>query len=126
MGAYGASKAALEESVRTWSIEQPLVRFSTIAVGGCFPTEFGDSFDPGHLTDALNDWTRHGLMTEQMLDPEDVAGTLVGILGTALDYPGVGLEHMVDSGELSRGGRLSDTHVRAVATLHFDSTPSAI
>jgi NAD(P)-dependent dehydrogenase (short-subunit alcohol dehydrogenase family) len=95
MGAYGASKAALEESVRTWSIEQPLVRFSTIAVGGCFPTEFGASFDPGHLTDALNDWTRHGLMTEQMLDPDDVAGTLVGILGTALDYPDVGLEHMV-------------------------------
>jgi NAD(P)-dependent dehydrogenase (short-subunit alcohol dehydrogenase family) len=95
MGAYGASKAALEESVRTWSIEQPLVRFSTIAVGGCFPTEFGDSFDPGHLTDALNDWTRHGLMTERMLDPDDVAGTLAGILGTALDYPDVGLEHMV-------------------------------
>jgi NAD(P)-dependent dehydrogenase (short-subunit alcohol dehydrogenase family) len=95
MGAYGASKAALEESVRTWSIEQPLVRFSTIAVGGCFPTEFGASFDPGHLTDALNDWTRHGLMTEQMLDPDEVAGTLVGILGTALDYPDVGLEHMV-------------------------------
>jgi NAD(P)-dependent dehydrogenase (short-subunit alcohol dehydrogenase family) len=95
MGAYGASKAALEESVRTWSLEQPLVRFSTIAVGGCFPTEFGASFDPGHLTDALNDWTRHGLMTERMLDPDDVAGTLVGILGTALDYPDVGLEHMV-------------------------------
>jgi hypothetical protein len=34
-------------------------------------------------------------MTEQMLDPDDVAGTLVGILGTALDYPDVGLEHMV-------------------------------
>jgi NAD(P)-dependent dehydrogenase (short-subunit alcohol dehydrogenase family) len=95
MGAYGASKAALEESVRAWSIEQPLVRFSTIAVGGCFPTEFGDSFDPGHLANALNDWTRHGLMTERMLDPEDVAGTLAGILGTALDYPDVGLEHMV-------------------------------
>jgi NAD(P)-dependent dehydrogenase (short-subunit alcohol dehydrogenase family) len=95
LGAYGASKAALEESMRAWSIENPLVRFSTIAVGATFPTEFGDAFDPDRLTDALNDWTRHGLMTERMLDPEDVAGTLAGILGTALAYPHVGLEHLV-------------------------------
>lgn len=45
--------------------------------------------------DAINDWTRHGLMTERMLDPEEVAGVLVGLLGTALHYPDVGLEYLV-------------------------------
>jgi NAD(P)-dependent dehydrogenase (short-subunit alcohol dehydrogenase family) len=95
LGAYGASKAALEESVRAWLLEHPLVRFCTIAVGATFPTEFGDSFEPDRLTEALNEWSRRGLMTERMLDPEDVAGVLAGILGTALGYPAVGLEKMV-------------------------------
>jgi NAD(P)-dependent dehydrogenase (short-subunit alcohol dehydrogenase family) len=95
LGAYGASKAALEESVRAWHLEHPLVRFATIAVGATFPTEFGDTFEPERLTEALNDWVRRGLMTERMLIPEDVAGMLAGILGTALDYPEVGLEYMV-------------------------------
>ncbi|HWE67398.1 MAG TPA: SDR family oxidoreductase [Acidimicrobiales bacterium] len=95
LGAYGASKAALEETVGAWRNEHPLLRFSTAAIGATFPTEFGHAFDPDLLTETLNDWTRRGLMTERMLSPEDVAGTLVGILATALDYPGVGLEHIV-------------------------------
>jgi NAD(P)-dependent dehydrogenase (short-subunit alcohol dehydrogenase family) len=95
LGAYGASKAALEESLRAWHLEHPLVRFSTIAIGATFPTEFGDSFDPVRLTEAMNEWGRRGLMTERMLDPADVAGMLAGIFGTALDYPEVGLEHMM-------------------------------
>jgi NAD(P)-dependent dehydrogenase (short-subunit alcohol dehydrogenase family) len=95
LGAYGASKAALEESMRSWSLEQPRVRFSTIAIGATFPTEFGDSFDGDRLTSALNDWALHGLLTEEMLDPDDVAGVLAGILGTALDYPDVALERFL-------------------------------
>lgn len=95
LGAYGASKAALEESVRAWRIEHPRQRFITIAVGATAPTEFGDGFDPDLLTYALDHWSRHGLMTEEFLDPDDVAGALVGILGTALEFPAVGLEHLV-------------------------------
>jgi NAD(P)-dependent dehydrogenase (short-subunit alcohol dehydrogenase family) len=95
LGAYGASKAALEESVRAWRNEHPRQRFMTIAVGGTAPTEFGDSFDPEGLRMALDHWSRHGLMTEQLLDPDDVAGTLLGVLGVALQFPAVGLEHLV-------------------------------
>jgi NAD(P)-dependent dehydrogenase (short-subunit alcohol dehydrogenase family) len=95
LGAYGASKAALEESVRAWRTEHAEQRIMTVAVGGTFPTEFGHSFEPERLQEAMDDWTRHGLMTEGLLDPDDVAGTLVGVLGTALAYPGVGLEHLV-------------------------------
>lgn len=43
LGAYGASKAALEELLRAWHLEHPVVRFTTIAIGATFPTEFGDS-----------------------------------------------------------------------------------
>ncbi|HEY3845077.1 MAG TPA: SDR family oxidoreductase [Acidimicrobiales bacterium] len=95
LGAYGASKAALEESIRAWRMEHPRVRFATVAVGATFPTEFGDLFDPDLLSETLEDWTRHGLMTERMLSPDDVAGTLAGVLAAALDYPEVGLEHLV-------------------------------
>ncbi len=95
LGAYGASKAALEESVRAWRVEHPRQRFMTIAVGATAPTEFGDNFDPQGLKRALDHWVRHGLMTEQLLDPDDVAGTLTGVLGVALEFPAVGLEHVV-------------------------------
>ncbi len=95
LGAYGASKAALEETVRAWRTEHPRVRFTSVAVGGTFPTEFGDAFDPDLLPEVLANWTRHGLMTEELLDPDDVAGALLGVLGTALARPGVGVEHLV-------------------------------
>jgi NAD(P)-dependent dehydrogenase (short-subunit alcohol dehydrogenase family) len=95
LGAYSASKAALEESVRAWRVEHPRQRLMTIAVGATAPTGFGDSFDPDRLREALDHWTRHGLMTEDLLDPDDVAGTLVGVLGVALEFPAVGLEYLV-------------------------------
>jgi NAD(P)-dependent dehydrogenase (short-subunit alcohol dehydrogenase family) len=95
LGAYSASKAALEESVRAWRVEHPRQRIMTIAVGATAPTEFADSFDTDLLKTAFDHWSRHGLMTEDLLDPEDVAGTLVGVLGAALEFPAVGLEHLV-------------------------------
>jgi NAD(P)-dependent dehydrogenase (short-subunit alcohol dehydrogenase family) len=95
LGAYSASKAALEESVRAWRVEHPQQRMMTIAVGATAPTEFADSFDPELLKSAFDHWSRHGFMTEHLLDPEDVAGTLAGVLEVALEFPAVGLEHLV-------------------------------
>lgn len=66
-----------------------------IAVGATSPTEFGAGFDPSLIVEALDHWSRHGLMTEELLDPDHVAGVLVGVLGTALEFPLVGLEHLV-------------------------------
>jgi NAD(P)-dependent dehydrogenase (short-subunit alcohol dehydrogenase family) len=95
LGAYGASKAALEESVRAWRVEHPRQRFMVIAVGATFPTEFGAGFDPDLIVEALDHWSRHGLMTEELLDPDHVAGVLVGVFATALEFPLVGLEQLV-------------------------------
>ncbi len=95
LGAYGASKAALEESVRAWQTEHPRTRFTSVAIGATYPTEFGDQFDPDLLRSTLEVWARHGLMTEEMLRTDEVADCLVGVFAVALDYPGVGLEHLV-------------------------------
>jgi NAD(P)-dependent dehydrogenase (short-subunit alcohol dehydrogenase family) len=95
LGAYGASKAALDQLLLTLRVEHPLVRFTTVTVGATFPTEFGDGFDPDVLDRALREWAQHGLTTEEMMDTEQVAGVLAGVLAAALDNPTVGMEHLV-------------------------------
>lgn len=95
LGAYGASKAALDQLLHTLRVEHPRTRFTTVTVGPTFPTEFGDGFDPEVLGRALTEWSRHGLMTEEMMDPDEVAGVLVGVFTAALGNPSVGVEHLV-------------------------------
>ena len=95
LGAYSASKAALEESLRCWHTEHPGIRFSCIAVGSTVPTEFGNSFDMSLLPDLMEDWARHGLAQEDFMTTDDVGEVLIGMFGAALPYPGVGLEHVV-------------------------------
>jgi NAD(P)-dependent dehydrogenase (short-subunit alcohol dehydrogenase family) len=95
LGAYGASKAALDQLLLALRAEHPQVRFTTVTVGATFPTEFGDGFDPEVLGRAMSEWARHGLMTEQMMDPDEVAAALAGVLGAALGNPTVGVEHLV-------------------------------
>jgi NAD(P)-dependent dehydrogenase (short-subunit alcohol dehydrogenase family) len=95
LGAYGASKAALDQLLLAFRVEHPRIRFTTVTVGATFPTEFGDGFDPEVLDRALREWAQHGLMTEEMMDSEQVAGVLAGVLAAALDNPTVGMEHLV-------------------------------
>jgi NAD(P)-dependent dehydrogenase (short-subunit alcohol dehydrogenase family) len=95
LGAYGASRAALDQLLHALRVEHPLVRFTTVTVGATFPTEFGDGFDPEVLGRALSEWARHGLMTEEMMHPDEVAAVLAGVFGAALGNPTVGVEHLV-------------------------------
>lgn len=95
LGAYGASKAALDQLLHALRVEHPLTRFSTVTVGATFPTEFGDGFDPEVLGRALAEWGRHGLMTEEMMDPDEVARVLAAVFAAALSNPSVGVEHLV-------------------------------
>jgi NAD(P)-dependent dehydrogenase (short-subunit alcohol dehydrogenase family) len=93
MGAYGASKAALEAMLRTWRVEQPRYRFGTVGIGSTFPTEFGGSFDRAMLGAAMDMWTKHGQAQEAFMDPEDVAAVLLGMIASLLPCPGVNMEH---------------------------------
>jgi NAD(P)-dependent dehydrogenase (short-subunit alcohol dehydrogenase family) len=94
LGAYATSKLAMERAVAAWRTERPGIRFSVVRVGQTYPTDFGRGFDPETLTLALADWAARGLAQERFMTPEDVAGVLVGLLGTALDHPGVCLEEV--------------------------------
>jgi NAD(P)-dependent dehydrogenase (short-subunit alcohol dehydrogenase family) len=95
LGAYAASKAALEESLLAWHIENPGVRFSCIAVGSTVPTEFGIGFEMELLTELLEDWARHGLAQERVMDVDELGDALVKMIAAVLPYPEVNLEHVL-------------------------------
>ncbi|WP_165503005.1 SDR family oxidoreductase [Actinomadura fibrosa] len=94
LGAYATSKAALDRLVEAWRTEHPRLRFTTVTVGATFPTDFGNEFEPELLTWALEDWSVRGLAQEEFMAPDEVAGVLAGVLGTAAAFPAVGLDHL--------------------------------
>lgn len=95
LGAYSTSKAALVESFNAWRTEHPGLRFCCVAVGGTMPTEFTSAFDPNLLGVAVQDWVARGLLQETLMTPGDVADVLVGVFGSAVGFPDVGLENLV-------------------------------
>jgi NAD(P)-dependent dehydrogenase (short-subunit alcohol dehydrogenase family) len=95
LASYGASKAALEESMRYWRLEQPDFRFSTVPVGSTVPTEFGSNFGEATLLRAFEMWAASGLAQTELMNTDDLAGSILGILAGALPYPGVGMEHIL-------------------------------
>jgi NADP-dependent 3-hydroxy acid dehydrogenase YdfG len=94
LGAYGASKAALEQSLRSWRLEHDDRRFACLEVGATQPTEFGAEFDMDTLVPAMKAWSRHGLTQAEYMDTDAVAAFFVAMLGAALDHPGIAVEHL--------------------------------
>lgn len=94
LAAYNASKAALDMSVRSWRVEHAAVRFARVTVGSTVGTAFGDRFDPALLGDAYRIWTRQGLTQRTFMTPDDLSAVLLGVLATALAFPGVGIEDL--------------------------------
>jgi NAD(P)-dependent dehydrogenase (short-subunit alcohol dehydrogenase family) len=94
LGAYAASKAALDESLRTWRIEHPEHRFACLTIGATQPTDFGSGFDMTQLAPAMQSWTRHGLMQEAYMDTTEVAAFMASMLGAALVRPTISVEQL--------------------------------
>jgi NAD(P)-dependent dehydrogenase (short-subunit alcohol dehydrogenase family) len=94
LGAYVASKAALEQMVAVWRAERPWLRFTVVTVGATFPTDFGVAFDMDLLTHLLTDWAARGIAHEEYMAPEDVAAVLLGTAASAWRLPGVCVEHL--------------------------------
>jgi len=94
IGAYSTSKAALERLVEAWRVEHPRLRFTTVTIGATFPTDFSTGFDPRLLDRMLTDWISRGLAQEEMMNPQDVADVLLGIVASGLGRPGVCLERL--------------------------------
>jgi NAD(P)-dependent dehydrogenase (short-subunit alcohol dehydrogenase family) len=94
LGAYATSKVALERALQAWQTEHPELRLCRIRVGQTFPTDFGSGFDPDTLGRALEDWGTRGLGLERFMSPDQVAGTITGLLAVAAEYPAVCVDEL--------------------------------
>jgi NAD(P)-dependent dehydrogenase (short-subunit alcohol dehydrogenase family) len=94
LASYVASKAALEESFRSWRTEHPEHRFTVIPIGTTIPTDFGKSFTQELLLEAFEKWTQVGKQT-QMMEAGEVAAAIFYNLVTVLPSTSVGIEQMV-------------------------------
>ena len=94
MGAYAASKAALEELARAWRSEHPEVSFSTVAIGMTLGTEVNANWDADLLSELASVWEGRGYLFDNgpgYMDCEQVADTVVSVLAapTCLPYVSV-------------------------------------
>lgn len=94
LGLYGASKAALDQSLLSWQEEHPERRFCRVTVGATMPTGFGDGFEPGLLGESMTHWVRSGEMQQRFMRADEVSQVLLGLLASALDHPSVNVEHL--------------------------------
>ena len=95
LGVYTSSKVALEMSMRVWRQEQPRARFTTLVVGGTFPTDFGADFDMEILLPAMEAWARIGTIQEKLMATEEVAAVIRGTLASIVDLPDISLDQVV-------------------------------
>ena len=94
LGAYGASKAALEHSIRQWREEYPWLRMTSISLGATMPTEFGRQFEAQVTLEALRAWSASGHNQEAFMETEEVCDVLVDIMASLLHSPSVALHRL--------------------------------
>lgn len=90
---YSSTKAALDQSIRTWRAEHPERRFLRVVMGNAWPTEFGDHMGDELLGEALETWGSQGIPGGFMTTAE-VGMALAGVLAVALDHPGIDLAEL--------------------------------
>ncbi len=83
---YSASKAALDQCIRTWRVEHPDRRFVRVVMGNCQPTEFVNQMGMDLLGPALEAWDRQAV-PGGMMHVDDVGAALVESLAVALAHP---------------------------------------
>ncbi len=86
--AYSASKAALDQCIRTWRVEHPDHRFVRVVMGNCQPTDFADHMGMDLLGEALDAWTAQAI-PGGMMHVDDVGAALAEALGVVLDHPDI-------------------------------------
>jgi NAD(P)-dependent dehydrogenase (short-subunit alcohol dehydrogenase family) len=81
IGAYIASKRALDSIVRSFQLENPSVAFTNLVVGST-TTEFGSEDQEGVAKFAA-DWVARGYLYQTVLDPADHAEMIIKLLSMA-------------------------------------------
>ena len=121
LGAYAASKSALEDTMRAWRIEQPDVRFITLVVGTTVPTEFASNFDPPEMVAAFPIWAAQGNAPAEYMQADEVADVTVGLIKSLLPNQTVGLEVLSLRSPAPLTGN-ADTMVETAATMSPTTT----
>lgn len=89
VAAYNASKAALNEILHSWRSEHPDLAIVRVGIGPTEDTEILRGADRELLSLLFKSWQAHGQLPEQMSALDDVANTLVSLVGTAYLNPTV-------------------------------------
>jgi len=83
---YSASKAALDQCIRTWRTERSDHRFVRVVMGNTQPTEFANHMGVDLLGAALRAWEIQAI-PGGMMDVHDLAGAMKLAFGGILDHP---------------------------------------
>ncbi len=95
LGAYAASKSALEDTMRAWRVERPDRRFVTLVIGSTVGTDFPADFENEAMQEAFPFWAAQGNANSAYMEPDGVALVTMSALGSLLSAPGVGIESIV-------------------------------
>ena len=85
--AYGASKAALDRTVRSWRMERPDKRFVCMAVGDTLGTDFARDFDVEHAGALFPKWLAAGVIYENHMESDDLGRTIAEFVAMLLAHP---------------------------------------
>ncbi|OJZ76175.1 oxidoreductase [Mycobacterium paraffinicum] len=81
--AYSASKAALDEILRSWRLEHPDLRVIRLGIGPTADTELMRGADQDLVVELTELWRREGRLPETMAAVSDVAELVVATIATA-------------------------------------------
>jgi NAD(P)-dependent dehydrogenase (short-subunit alcohol dehydrogenase family) len=89
VAAYHASKAALDEILRSWRAEHPDLAVIRVSVGPTCDTEILRGADRDLLADLYRSWAREGQIPAEMSTVEDVANAMLSLIAVARANPTV-------------------------------------
>lgn len=89
VAAYHASKAALNEILRSWRAEHPELPVIRVSVGPTEGTEILRGADRDLLADLYRAWAQEGQIPARMSMVEDVANTMLSLIAAARANPSV-------------------------------------
>jgi NAD(P)-dependent dehydrogenase (short-subunit alcohol dehydrogenase family) len=88
LGAYRASKAALDVGMEAFQMERPDLRFTRFTIGDTMGTEAASANDPELTARLIGEFHRHGNIRERYLEVDTVARLIAQILRAGLEAPG--------------------------------------
>lgn len=89
VAAYHASKAALDEILRSWRAEHPDLAVIRVSVGPTCDTEILRGADRDLLGDLYRSWAREGQIPLEMSAVEDVANAMLSLIAVSRANPTV-------------------------------------